>query len=156
MRDTEAALKWIVEILNKHKIPFQIAGGFAAIIYGSLRELADIDIDVPKYCYDKILHEVKDYIVFPPQKYKDENWNLELMTLKFKGQNIDISSEAKIFDKRENQWVDLKTDFSNSDYMEIYNITVPVIRKKDLIEYKNKLLREVDKKDVEALTNRKY
>lgn len=47
MRNTEAAFKWIVGLLNKYQILFQITGGFAANLYGSKRELNDIDIDVP-------------------------------------------------------------------------------------------------------------
>ncbi|MFZ2522802.1 MAG: hypothetical protein WAW92_00245 [Minisyncoccia bacterium] len=46
MRNTEGALRWIVNILESKSIQFQVTGGFAAKLYGSQRELADIDIDI--------------------------------------------------------------------------------------------------------------
>lgn len=42
------ALKWIIKILNSKNIPYQISGGFAAKMYGSIRPLNDIDIDIPE------------------------------------------------------------------------------------------------------------
>lgn len=59
MRKTKEACIWIMNILNKNKIPYRIEGGFAAKIYGSKRTLADIDIDIPDKCFKKILPSVE-------------------------------------------------------------------------------------------------
>src|SRR3989338_11339919 len=48
MKNTQEALIWIIGVLKRHSIPFRISGGFAAKIYGSTRELADIDIGMDK------------------------------------------------------------------------------------------------------------
>jgi hypothetical protein len=40
------ALRWIIGILDRHNIQYQITGGFAAKLYGSSREVNDIDIDI--------------------------------------------------------------------------------------------------------------
>jgi hypothetical protein len=64
MRQTKEALHWIVGILRKHKIPFQITGGFAANIYGSTRLLADIDIDLPDKDIFDILPKVQKYVIY--------------------------------------------------------------------------------------------
>ncbi len=153
MKNTEAALKWIVEILVRNKITFQITGGFAAKLYGSNRELADIDIDVKEDCFDQLLPEVKQYVLSGPEEYKDEEFDVKLMTLEYKGQVIDIAGKAKIFYKNLKEWIEIKPDFLNNNYISIYDINIPVITKKALIEYKSKLLREVDKEDISALTN---
>lgn len=152
MKNTEGALIWIVNILDSKKVQFQVTGGFAAKLYGSPRELADIDIDINDDDFEKIIDEVRPYIIFGPEQFKDENWDLRLMTLEYEGQVVDICGEATIFDKNNKEWILIKTDFSNCNYINIYSLDVPVISKESLVNYKNKLLRDVDVEDIKALT----
>jgi hypothetical protein len=152
-KDTEEAFKWIVGLLHKHAIPFQIAGGFAARLYGSERELADIDIGIPDSRFDELYPDVKEYSTFGPAQYVDEEWILQLLTLKYKGQEIDIAGKdnSKIFDKETKTWVSASRDLSISEIREVYGLTVPIIPREGLIAYKKKLMREVDKADLKAL-----
>lgn len=154
MRNTVQALKWITEIFNRHKIPFRIAGGLAARIYGSNRKLADIDIDIPDNRFSDILPIVKKYIIFGPAKIKNERWDLLLLTLKYQGQDIDISGAdtMKIFDCHAKSWLPFNVDISKTETKEVFGLLVPVIKKEDLIFYKSKLSGEVDRLDVEAIT----
>ena len=145
----------MVGLLNKHCIPFQISGGFAARLYGSDRELADIDIGIPDDRFVELYPEVKEYVVFGPARYVDEEWDLKLMTLQYQNQEIDIAGEdnIKIFDKENNVWVSARRDLSVSEQIEVFGLTVPVIPKADLIAYKKKLMRAVDRADIAALSN---
>lgn len=65
-KDTEKAFKWIVGILEKHDVPFQVTGGLAARVYGSTRALNDIDIDISDDDLDKIFPDVEEHIIFGP------------------------------------------------------------------------------------------
>jgi len=153
-RKTKEAFEWIIRILQEHKVPFQIAGGFAARIYGSRRKLADIDIGVPDSKLRKILSDVKKYVIYGPKRYIDKNFDLPLMTLKYQGQVIDIYSDdkTKLFDYKKNKWVKSSSNFKKSTIKNVYGLKVPVISKKELIAYKKILGRKVDLADVKALT----
>lgn len=150
MRDPEKALHWIVQILNKHKVPFQITGGLAAIAYGSGRELADIDIDIPGGCFERIVPDLKDHTISGPERYKDEKWDLFLLRLSYAGVDIEITDaqRTRIFDSRSNEWVEEKTGFTGSVMVNVLGIEVPVIPKEKLIAYKKMLGREVDMGDI--------
>jgi len=152
-KNTEKAFKWIIGLIEKHKIPFQIKGGFAARLYGSKRELADIDISIPEDKFNELIPDIKGYIVYGPEQYLDEEWDIKLITLKYEGQYIDIAGafEKKNFDKINKKWVATPSNFSNSVYMDVYGLNVPVIAKEDLIAYKKLILRDVDIFDIKAL-----
>lgn len=153
MNAVKSALIWIVDILQKHNIPFQIAGGLAVNAYGSNRQLNDIDIDIPEEAFDIIKEEVAPYIIFGPTRFKDELWDLFLLTLDYQGQRIDLSGAytCKIYHKIENTWIKIITDFSQVKFMKIYDLNLPVIRKEDLIAYKKILSRPVDLIDIQQL-----
>jgi hypothetical protein len=153
MKNTENAFKWIVGLLQENKIPFQLSGGFAARIYGSDRPLYDIDIEVPDRYFDKLLPHVKDYIIYGPQRYLDETFDLLLMTLKYEGQEIDISGceTDKLFNHDTNQWESCGTKFDDVVEKEFYGLIVPVIKWQDLVAYKEKIRRPTDLEDVKAI-----
>jgi hypothetical protein len=153
-KDTESAFRWIINILQKHKTPFQIKGGLASNLYGVKRELVDIDISIPEDRFDELLPDVKDFIKSGPEQYLDEEWDIKLITLKYKGQKIDIAGafEKKNFDKVNHKWVNTPSNFSTSVFMDVYGLKVPVIAKEDLISYKKLILRDVDIFDIKALS----
>ncbi len=153
MSNVKEALIWITNIIKKHDIPFQIAGGLAVQAYGSVRKLIDIDIDIPEEAFEKIKNEVSSFIVFGPNQFKDQNWDLFLMTLDYQGQEIDLSGayNTKIYDKTKQYWVKITTDFSRAQYKNIYGVSLPVIAREELIAYKKILGRPVDLLDVEYL-----
>lgn len=154
MKNTEKAFHWIINILEEKEIDYKISGGFAARIYGVDRELADIDIEVSDEDILLIEKEVKEYIIFGPARYLNENWDLELMTLEYEGQEIDIAgSGAKIFNKQTREWENISNGVNDNIVKEVYGIKVRVESINSLISYKTKLAREVDLEDVKQLKN---
>ena len=135
MSKTKEALIWITNILKAHHISFQIAGGLAVQAYGSTRKLMDIDIDIPEEDFEKISREITPFIVFGPAQFKDENWDLFLVTLNYQGQEIDLSGahNTKIYDKVDKCWKKIITDFSNVEYKNILGLSVPVIKREELV-----------------------
>lgn len=147
------ALKWIAAILRKNNVPFQITGGLAAHIYGSKRPINDIDIDIPEKYFDTIIRDINQYIIYGPAHYQDERWDLQLITLNYHGQEIDIggSSQTKIKDIRTGRWKATPSDLSLAVEKEIMGITVPVIEPYDLLEYKKMLKGDHQKQDLKAI-----
>lgn len=153
-RDTKQALEWMVGVLKKHQVPFQISGGCAAKIYGSQRELNDIDIDIPENYFEKILEDVKPYVIYGPAQYKDKKWDLYLMTLNYAGQEIDIGGQnAKISTRDRSQWIDFHTDFSKAVKKEFLGLEVPAIPKEDLVFYKQLLDGDHQQVDIQSINN---
>ncbi|HKZ33643.1 MAG TPA: hypothetical protein VJ142_00170 [Candidatus Nanoarchaeia archaeon] len=156
MKNTKEALEWILNILRKNKIPFRISGGFAAKIYGSKRKLADIDIEVNNKNIKKIFPFVKKYVIYGPKRYRDGDFNLFLMNLKFKGQEIDIygKNDLQILDKVNNTWVKEKINLNKFTKKKVYGLTIPLVPLKEVISYKEKIRRNVDLIDIKNLLNR--
>lgn len=151
----EKALKWIVAILKKHSVPFQISGGFAAHIYGSKRPVNDIDLDVPEKKLQTIVADVEKYITFGPGRFQDDKWDLDIIVLNYEGQMIDISGAytTKIYDEKKRKWENYPSKFETAHIKNVYGIQVPVMDPKYLIEYKKILNGEHQKVDIHAVEN---
>ena len=154
-RSTKEAFIWIIKILKRRKVPYQISGGFAARIYGSKRLLADIDIEIPDRFFSRIILDIRKYLTFGPANYKDKNFSTHGVALKYRGQVIEMSGTEteKLYDSKKKKWIKSKINLSKAVKKKVFGMTVPVIRKKDLIHYKGILMRKVDKEDLKVLKN---
>ena len=147
------ALHWIIEILNKYDVQYNISGGFSAYLYGSNRKINDIDIDISEDDFEKIFNDVKDFIILGPEEYKDERWDLKLMTLNYFGQEIDISGafKQKIFDDISQKWICSPAEFPKSRKINIDGIELNVIDPNKLINYKKLLSGDHQEIDIKAV-----
>ncbi len=137
----------------ENNIPFVVSGGLAARVYGSPRTLHDIDIEIPDAFLEELAGKLRAYVVYGPKRYKDEGFDLMLMTMNHREQLIDLSGadSCRIFDKAKEQWVALPVALPGAPTHEIFGMKVPVIRKEDLIAYKNALSRNVDIEDIKFI-----
>lgn len=155
MNNAQDALKWITNLLSQYDIQYQIQGGLAAKAYGAKRDLADIDIDISHAGFKIIADIVKQYISYGPAQYKDDNWDLSLITLSYHGQEIDLvdGQDIKMFNPLTKEWMTVSTNFANSCFLDIFGINVPVIPCTELLAYKKILGREVDLIDIQEIEN---
>ncbi len=151
--EQKESLEWIISIFEKHKIPFQISGGLAAKIYGSVRPLNDIDIDIPQSRIKDMLEDVKEYITYGPIQHKDEKWDVYLVALERNGQEFDISSAegGKVYDEYTSSWVAIPTNPEQGNYVEYAGMSLPVMPKEELAAYKSYLNGEHQQEDIRAV-----
>ncbi len=147
------ALRWIVAILDQQGVKYVISGGFAAYLYGSKRQINDLDVDIPENDIEKIRRDVKDYIVAGPEHVQDERWDLLSMTLNYHNQEIDISGalQQKVYDDVYQKWVNIPANFSKAKKMVVDGIQINVMDPQDLIFYKKFLIGAHQKADIKAI-----
>jgi len=150
---SKEALIWIVDILDKKSIPYQIVGGLAARLHGVKRPLADIDFDIPAEFAQDLANFLSPYVSKPLKRYIEELWDIQYFQIIYKGQKIEFGCEpgAKIFDRKNNTWIDLNTDFKNSVEVLFEGKKLMVIPFNELIWYKSILDRDVDQIDLSEL-----
>ena len=140
---TLKALSWIVNIFNKHKIPYRIGGGFAAHIYGSGRPVNDIDITLSGKYFPIIISEIMEYITAEPKHYSDEKWDCDGFSLDYLGQEIDITDIDTLCmsNKEQTEWFQTKENYCKfPNIFKIVNgIEISLIDPRDLVSYKKEL-----------------
>lgn len=150
MTDHGQALGWIVEVLRRADVPFQVVGGLAARAYGAKRPLADLDFYVPTSRLDDLADAAAAHVSRLPSPYRDECWDLTFMKLDYLEQPIEIggSDGARYFDREAGLWREAGIRFDVSVERTIFGIRLPVMPLGQLIEYKQRLDRDVDRQDV--------
>ena len=155
-KSTVEALTWIVPLLRRNGIRFQLTGGFAAQAYGARRRLRDIDITVRKADLAPLAATTRPYVIFGPQRVRDTHWDLHMLTVNYRGQLIDFGSvSAKIFNRGRRRWDGYRPNLRRSTIRSIAGLRLPLEPRESLIRYKRKLARAVDRTDVEQMVAHK-
>lgn len=151
---TARALEWIVKILGRNNISYKIGGGFAAKVYGSPRQINDIDISLPGIYFPIIIPEVSEYITAGPKHYSNEKWDCDTLSLNYQGQEIDLTDidTLKMSNLEKTEWMDVKEKrLYDSIVMDINGIKVSIMDPRDLISYKKELEGEHQLIDIKAI-----
>ena len=137
-------------MLRRDDVPLQVVGGLAARAYGAKRPLADLDFYVPTSRLDGIANVAAPFVSRLPSHYRDECWDIVFMKLEYQGRPIEIGGAdgARYFDRRASQWREAGINFDVSVERTIFGVRLPVMPLDQLIEYKQRLDRDVDRQDV--------
>lgn len=147
-------LRWITNILHQYDIPYKIGGGFAAKVYGSTREINDIDISLSGKYFEVIVPVVKDYITVGPKHYPTPKWDCNTLSLNYNGQDIDLTDvdTLKMTNLEKTTWITVKEMRLYDGVMtDINGIKASIMDPRDLICYKKELGGEHQESDIKAI-----
>lgn len=148
------ALNWIVSLLNRYKIPYQVVGGLAAQAYGAKRPLVDIDLYLPLDQAQVAMVQMKSYVVRAPLPHHSASWDLIYLALDYQGVRIEIgdsSTNPRFYNHRDQRWEPQVIDYTASQSARLYGIDVDVMPRSELLRYKAMLDREVDHVDLKEI-----
>jgi hypothetical protein len=150
MRKEEKALRWIVSLLRTAGVSFQVAGGLAARAYGAERPIADLDFYVPTARLEGIAKAAAEYVEHGPMHICEAGWDITFMKLSYAGQRIELggAEDVRIFDHRTGQWAEQDIDLSKAEMRKVLGVEVPVMPFEQLVAYKRRLNRAVDRQDL--------
>lgn len=153
MADAASALAWVVDLLQRRRIPFQAVGGLAARAYGATRPLVDLDFYIPMERFHELLPEINPHRVWGPEHYRDASWDIIFVKLSYAGQPVEFgdSTRAYFFDRVAGAWMRQEIGFDRSVWCEVLGVRVPVMPRSELIAYKRHLDRDVDRLDLNEI-----
>ncbi|MCX6793109.1 MAG: nucleotidyltransferase [Candidatus Falkowbacteria bacterium] len=147
-------LRWIVDILERNNVPYKIGGGLAAKVYGSEREVNDIDISLSGKYFDAIIAEASDFITAGPKHYLNEKWDCNTLSVNYNGQEIDMTDVDTLLMSNldQTQWLKVKERrLYDAVVTNINGLMVSIMDPRDLLSYKQELGGEHQSIDIEAI-----
>jgi hypothetical protein len=167
---TLSALKFIAGILGDNNIPYAIGGGMATYLYGSGRQVNDIDISISGKYFSVLVPLVTEYIVEGPKHYVGEigdKWDCTTLSLSYNGQDIDLTdADTLLMSKKDGTgWIRNIEIYKKYPTVmkEVGGIKVSLMDPRVLFEYKQELDGEHQEHDLKfsiiipscKITNRK-
>ena len=108
------ALAWIVGVLQRNGVPYQVVGGLAARAHGAERPIVDVDLYVPFDQAQSALEEIRPNFVWGPQHHAGDEWDLTFLKADHGGQRVELgdsSSDPRFFDREKGSWVSQRVDY---------------------------------------------
>ncbi len=149
--DLPLALAWLVDLFERHAVPYQVVGGLAARAYGATRPVVDVDLYMPFEQAQSLLAEIQPFIVRPPLPHKSDSWDLVYLALEYHDVYIEIgdsSTHPRFFNRLDGCWEDQRLDYGASVTANLFEVEVKVMPREELARYKRMLDRDVDHLDL--------
>ena len=143
--------------MERHCVPYVVVGGLAARAYGAIRPVVDIDLYAPFDLAGAALGEMQPNVIWGPQRYADDHWDLTFLKADFRGRRVELgdsSNAPRFFDARAGRWVSQHIDYGASVRVELFGVRTAVMPKQELVSYKLALGRRVDLVDVGQIFDR--
>lgn len=141
--NTKEALRWIVTILKENDIPYQVGGGAAMALYGSDRQVNDIDISLSGKYFPGLVPIVEKYIVAGPKHYQNEKWDCVTLSLRYCDQDIDLTDVDTLLMKSgdDAEWIKNKDLYAMHPDVEVMleEYSVTLMHPRVLLAYKEHL-----------------
>lgn len=152
-RDIAEALRWITGAFRAAGVACQLVGGCAARAYGATRPLHDIDFYVPGGQLQSVLPHVQAHLTFGPERYEGERWRLVYLKARYRGMLVEVADAetTSFFDQKAQNWAKAEVDFAASVSRSVCGVDVPVMPREQLIAYKRRLNRRVDRQDIREM-----
>jgi len=154
------ALHFIMPILQKYQFQWLITGGFAARVWGVVRPLTDIDIDIntsrETESFQNFLKDVEPYTTQKLEHFVDQNYDNYNVEITYQGQVLDICpmAEMKIFDTASGAYEKFyKNGLPEIEFVHFHGLDLPLLSKKLIIKNKEMLVwkRASDYTDIAGL-----
>jgi hypothetical protein len=147
------AMAWLADLFCDQEVRYAAAGGLAARSWGATRPLVDLDFYVHGEDLDRIATDLAPYVVRPLTKLQDDHWDLSFMRLEYADIPLELSvaEGAKYREAATGGCHDACPSFEACPERELLGVKLRIMDRDDLIEYKRRVDRAVDRADVAAI-----
>jgi hypothetical protein len=147
------AVAWLADLFQERNVRYAAAGGLAARAWGASRPLVDLDFYVHAEDLDRLESDLAPFVVQPLTELENEHWNLSLIRLEYGGVPLELSvgEGAKYREAVTGEWHDACPGFDACPELELFGIPVRVMNRSQLLEYKRRVDRAVDRADIASI-----
>lgn len=135
----------LVEYFNINNISYQVTGGLAGNLYGSLWPLHDIDIELNLDNLYTVEKQFSAFVVQPVARYVDEEFDIWLLKLVVESVEVDINA---VEDFCLRPYGPVTANLADATEIQLQGRTINVQPLDGLIAYKQLLRRDKDVADL--------
>jgi hypothetical protein len=146
-----AVICQLVNQMELHGMTYQVTGGLAGNIHGSHWPLHDIDLAVATTNMAQLAALFAPMVTFPLGRYRDHEFDLQLLRLNISGVNVDVSQAEGGYAVTAQGRQPLRTALERRTKANFWGLELYVQSLEDLIADKTTLGRTADLEDLKAL-----
>ena len=149
-----AALSWTCGLLRACGIPFQVTGDVAAAAHGGTRPVRRVETFIAAAHVPALIRHARDRVADYPWRRRDDAWDRVALSLVHDGVTIEVCivEAARFREAATGEWRDAAVDPEASVTLTVWDVETPVMPRKQLVDQKRRLDREIDRQDLRDIT----